>query len=154
MVSNPFRSSTPPPPPGEVVATFPTYDEAVAYVDNLIEKEFPPTAIAIVGTDLRSVERVRTRVNYSTVALRGALTGAWLGFIIGFVFVPTMLTSVEGTLTMALVGSGVGILLNILRFSLARRKRGFASVAQFVAKEYQIQIQGDLVGKAKQLSGN
>ena len=137
-----------------MVATFPTYDEAVAYVDNLIETEFPPTAIAIVGTDLRSVERVRTRVNYSTVALRGALTGAWLGFIIGFVFVPTMLTSVEGTLTMALVGSGVGILLNILRFSLARKKRGFASVAQFIAKEYQVQIQGDLVGKAKQLSGN
>jgi hypothetical protein len=153
-VSNPFRTTTPPPPPGEVVATFLTYDEAVAYVDNLIEKEFPPTAIAIVGTELRSVERVRTRVNYSTVALRGALTGAWLGFIIGFVFVPTMLTSVEGTLTMALVGSGVGILLNVLRFSLARRKRGFASVAQFVAKEYQVQIQGDLVGKAKQLSGN
>ena len=135
------------------MATFNTYDAAVAFVDNLVAKEFPPAAIAIVGTELRSVERVRARVNYSTVALRGAVNGAWLGFIIGFLFAPNMLTSVEGTLTMALIGCGVGILLNVLRFSLARRKRGFASVAQFVAKEYQVQIQGDLVGKAKQLSG-
>ncbi len=143
----------PPPPAGEVIASFTEYDSAVAFVENLIAKDFPPGAIAIVGNDLRSVERVRGRISYSSVAIRGAVNGAWLGFIIGFLFFPTMLTSVQGTATMALVGCGVGILLNVIRYSLARKKRGFVSVAQFVAKQYQVQVSGDLVGQANQISG-
>ena len=144
----------PPPPQGEVVATFTEYDGAVAYVENLIEKDFPVGAIAIVGNDLRSVERVRGRLSYATVALRGAVNGAWLGFLIGIIFAPDMLTSVQGTITMALFGCGAGILLNVIRFSLVRRKRAFISVAQFVAKSYQVQVPADLVAKAHEISGN
>lgn len=144
----------PPPPQGEVVATFTEYDAAVAYVENLIEKDFPAGAIAIVGNELRSVERVRGRLSYATVALRGAVNGAWLGFLLGIVVAPNMLTSVQGTMTMALLGCGIGMLVNVIRFSLAKRKRGFVSVAQFIAKEYQVQVPGDLVAQAHQISGN
>jgi hypothetical protein len=152
-VSNPLRFNVPPPPAGEVVATFPNYEGAVAFVENLVAKEFPPAAIAIVGNDLRSVERVRGRLSYATVAVRGIMTGSWLGFIFGLFFTANILTSLQTLITWVMFGAAGGILFNVIRFSLARRKRGFISVAQFVAKEYQVQIQGDLVAKAKQLSG-
>jgi hypothetical protein len=152
-VSNPLRFNVPQPPAGEVVATFTTYESAVAFVENLVAKEFPPAAIAIVGNDLRSVERVRGRLSYATVAVRGIMNGSWLGFIFGLFFTSNILTSVQTMLTWVLFGAAAGILFNVFRFSMARRKRGFISVSQFMAKEYQVQIQGDLVAKAKQLSG-
>ena len=153
-MSNPRRMPVPPQPQGQVVATFSEYDSAVAYVENLIEKDFPPGAIAIVGNELRSVERVRGRLSYATVAARGAINGAWLGFLMGIVFMPNMLTSVQGTITMALFGCGIGILFNVIRFSMARRKRAFVSTAQFVAKEYQVQVPSELAAQAMQASGN
>ena len=81
------------------------------------------------------------------------MTGSWLGFIFGLFFTANILTSLQTLITWVMFGAAGGILFNVVRFSLARRKRGFISVAQFVAKEYQVQIQGDLVAKAKQLSG-
>ena len=152
-MSNPLRFNVPPPPAGEVVATFNNYESAVAFVENLVAKEFPPTAIAIVGNELRSVERVRGRLSYSTVAVRGIMNGSWLGFVFGLFFTSNILSSVQTMLNWVLVGAGVGILVNVIRFAMARRKRGFISVAQVVAKEYQVQVQGDLVAKAKELSG-
>ena len=148
-----MRMNVPQPPAGEVVATFGNYEGAVAFVENLVAKEFPPAAIAIVGNELRSVERVRGRLSYATVAVKGIMNGSWLGFIFGLFFTSNILTSMNTLLTCVLFGAAVGILFNVLRFAMARRKRGFISVAQFVAKEYQVQIQGDLVAKAKHLSG-
>lgn len=153
-MSNPRRMPVPPQPQGQVVATFTEYDAAVAYVENLIEKDFPPGAIAIVGNELRSVERVRSRLSYATVALRGAVNGAWLGFLFGIVLAPNMLTSVQGTVTMALFGCGVGMLFNVIRFAMAKRKRAFISTAQFIAKEYQVQVPSELAAQAMQTSGN
>jgi len=153
FVSNPFRMPGQPPAQGEVVATFNEYDQAVAFVENLVTKDFPPAAIAIVGNDLRSVERIRGRLSYATVALRGAMNGAWFGFILGLVFLPKVLTDGQELMMVLLIGGGIGMLLNVGRFSMVARKRGFISVAQFVAKEYQVQVQGDLAGQARQISG-
>jgi hypothetical protein len=51
-----------------------------------------------------------------------------------------------------LIGAGVGMLFNILRFSLAKNKRNFASVSMAIAKEYEVQVPGNLVEQAKRVA--
>ena len=55
------RNVPPAVPQGEVIADFAQYVDAVAYVEKLVSNNFPAGFIAIVGSDLRSVERVRGR---------------------------------------------------------------------------------------------
>jgi len=59
-------------PNGATVAEFNTYTEAVSYVERILRGDFPAASVAIVGTDLRTVERVRAKINYGKVALGGA----------------------------------------------------------------------------------
>jgi hypothetical protein len=47
-----------------------------------------------------------------------------------------------------LVGAGLGMLFQVIRFSLSKTKRGFASTSQFVASKYEVQVPSDLVSQA------
>ena len=141
-------------PSGSVVADFSNYQEAVAYVERIILGEFPPNSIAIVGTNLRSVERVRARISYGKIAISGAATGLWLGLLFYIVFGfgtnpatdnPEPLFSIGSAV---LVGAGLGMLFQVIRFSLSKTKRGFASTSQFVASKYEVQVPSDLVSQA------
>jgi hypothetical protein len=143
-------------PQGEVVADFTDYQVAVAFVENLLAHDFPAGSIAIVGSDLRTVERVRARMSYAKVALGGATTGAWLGLIIGILFGggadaadATQMTTIESVLSAVVIGAGIGMLFNVVRFSLARNKRGFISASSVVASKYQVQVPAQLADQAK-----
>jgi hypothetical protein len=138
-------------PAGEVVAKFVEYQDAVAFVEKLIDKDFPPTAIAIVGDGLRTVERVRARLNYAGVAINGGVRGSWFGLIAAIIF--TDLTDARTFAFWVFIGAGVGMLFNIARFALMRNKRGFMSGSMVVAKEYAVQVPADLVAQANQISG-
>ncbi len=140
-----------------MVADFKDYQAAVAFVENLIAHNFPAGAVAIVGSDLRTVERVRAKMSYAKVALGGATTGAWLGLIIGLIFGSGAsdpanageLTSVESAFSAVIIGAGIGMLFNVIRFAMARNKRGFISSSNVVASKYQVQVPGDLADQAK-----
>jgi hypothetical protein len=143
---------------GEVIATFSEYRDAVVYVEKLMTADFPPGSIAIVGNNLRSVERVRGRISNARVALSGASTGLTIGLLVGLIS-PVSTTSADvvavtlGALIQPmLIGAGVGMLFNILRFSLAKNKRSFASVSMAVAKDYEVQVPGNLVEQAKRVA--
>ena len=140
-----------PAPAGEVVATFTEYQEAVSFVEKLIEKEFPVGAIAIVGNGLRTVERVRGRLDYSKAAISGASMGAWIG-LFAALFADTS-GDVKVFAFYLLTFAGIGILVNIIRFALTRNKRGFISASMIVAGEYQVQVPSNLVAQANQISG-
>jgi hypothetical protein len=148
------RNFPPAVPQGEVIADFAQYVDAVAYVEKLIANNFPAGLIAIVGSDLRSVERVRGRMSYARVAINGAITGSWLGLIFGFLFGPTIDTanitsSANGGLGSSIViGAGIGMLFQVVRFSLTLNKRGFLSQSSFVAAKYQIQVPASMVSQA------
>jgi hypothetical protein len=71
-------------PNGSAVSEFNDYQDAVAYVERIILGDFPPTSIAIVGTNLTSVERVKARISYGRVAGGGAAAGVWLGLLFSF----------------------------------------------------------------------
>ena len=140
-----------------MVGTFDEYATAVAYVEKLVANDFPVQLIAIVGKNLRTVERVRNRINQGRVALSGAITGSWIGFLFAL-FMPTG-TGAESTalatitassfLQPVLIGAGIGMLFNVLRFTLARNKRSFASQSTVIASEYQVQVPNDLVAQAQ-----
>jgi hypothetical protein len=150
------RKSPPAIPNGEVLADFPQYAEAVAYVEKLVRNDFPAGFIAIVGSDLRSVERVRGKMSYARVAFSGAVTGAWIGLIYAFLFGPAIDTAniasdANGTLGSAIViGAGVGMLFNVLRFSLSRSKREFVSQSSIVAAKYQVQVPSNMLSQANE----
>ena len=79
-------------PKGVTVASFETYQEAQGAVDRLAKAEFPVKELAIVGTDLTSVERITGKLTWGRAASAGALSGAWLGTFLGllfFIFSPT-----------------------------------------------------------------
>lgn len=141
-------------PNGSAVSEFNDYQGAVAYVERIILGDFPATSIAIVGTNLTSVERVRARISYGRVAASGAAAGVWLGLLIFILFAysstpatenPEPLFSLGSAL---LVGAGVGMLFQVIRFSLAKGKRGFASASQIVAGKYEVIVPSELVNEA------
>ena len=72
---------------GPTVASFPTYEAAQKAVSELISGEIPAREIAIVGTGLRSVERVTGRLGYASAARSGAINGLLLGLLFSAVVV-------------------------------------------------------------------
>jgi hypothetical protein len=145
-------------PQGEVVGTFDEYATAVAYVEKLVANDFPAQLIAIVGKNLRTVERVRNRINQGRVALSGAITGSWIGFLFAL-FMPTgsgtesaKLATITASsfLQPVLIGAGIGMLFNVLRFTLTKNKRSFVSQSMIIASAYQVQVPSDLVSKAQE----
>ena len=144
-------------PQGEVVAEFSQYLEATQFVEKLVRHNFPAGAIAIVGSDLRTVERIRGKLSYSRLAIGGAVTGSWLGLIYGILFTgsTTAATAFEpaqytGVVQAIVIGAGIGMLFNVIRFSLAKSKRSFVSQSAVVASKYQVQVPAALANQAKE----
>ena len=140
-------------PKGQVIGKFTEYAEAVGFVDALINHGFPAGAVAIVGKDLRTVERVRGKMSYGRVALSGAITGSWLGLIASFFFGgsadATSSPVIGSTFSAVLIGAGIGMLFNVLRFSLLRNRHAFVSQSTVVASKYEVQVPGNLVEQAE-----
>ena len=142
-------------PKGETVASFETYAEAQSAVDKLAKESFPVKELAIVGTDLTSVERITGRLSWGRAAGAGALSGAWFGTFLGllfFIFAPTGASL--GILGAAiLIGAGFGSIFSVVSYSLNRRRRDFTSVAQVLATRYAIIAEPAHVERARSVLG-
>ncbi|MFZ4505329.1 MAG: general stress protein [Microbacteriaceae bacterium] len=126
-------------PRGDVLQSVDTYPEAQSIVNRLTHAGYPVADIAIVGRDLVTVERVLGRMTYARVALKGALNGAWFGLFIGFLMgvTATGAETVYVPATMA-IGAGIGMLFNLVIYSLRRKRQDFSSVQQVIASVYDI----------------
>lgn len=147
-------------PQGQVIADFTLYPEAVAFVERMIANEFPPQAIAIVGSDLRTVERVRGRQSYGRAAFTGIYNGAWVGFGLWLFFGNEVAAqsaaigqSGSPLASSIFLGAGFGMLVNVIRLSLGSRKRSFISNSMVIASKYQVQVPEHLAAQA-QRAGN
>jgi hypothetical protein len=142
-------------PKGETVASYETYAEAQAAVDRLAKAEFPVKELAIVGTDLTSVERITGKLTWGRVAGGGALSGAWFGLFLGllfFIFAPSGPTL--GILGAAvLIGAGFGMVFGLVSYSINRRRRDFTSVMQVLAARYAIIAEPQHVDRARNVLG-
>jgi hypothetical protein len=139
-------------PEGEVVGQFKNYREAVKVVEQLVENGFPARLISIIGSDLKTVETLRGKLGYGRVALSGAVTGSWIGLFFGLLFGAT--SSLEQVVVTNLsagivIGAGVGMLINVVRFSLTKNKRSFVSAQAVVAKKYDVIVPTGQLTEAK-----
>ena len=140
-------------PQGETLATFTDYKQAVKYVEGMIENNFPARLVSIIGTDLKTIESIKGRLGYGRVSLSGALTGSWLGMFFGLIFGATgagteavLLTNIAAGVV---IGAGIGMLLNVIRFSLTKNRRGFISGQMVVAKKYEVVVPKEQLTAAK-----
>jgi len=140
-------------PRGEVVATFETYPEAQQAVDVLARADFPVDKVSIVGSDLKSVERVTGKLTWGRVAIAGAASGAWLGIFFGLllvIFSPAV--SFAFVIAAVLIGAGFGMLFGVVSYAINRRTRDYTSVMQVIATSYSVLVDADLANRARNLA--
>lgn len=136
------------------LGTYDTYAEAQHVVDYLSDNDFPVQNVAIVGTDLRSVERVTGRLTRGKVAAAGAMSGFWVGLFVGIAFA---LFSTQGQagflITTPVLGAVFGLVWGQLGFTALTRggTRDFASVSEIVATRYEVLVEHHLAEPAREL---
>lgn len=136
-----------------MLGTYDTYDEAQSVVDRLARAEFPVKQVSIVGSDLRTVERVTGKMTYGRAALAGAASGAWFGLFLGlllFIFTPSQ-SAILYVGAAVLIGAGFGMLFGIVSYALNRRRRDFTSIHQVIAGKYEIMVDPSLTVRAQEL---
>lgn len=139
-------------PRGEVVGTFETYIGAQEAVDVIARADFPVNKLSIVGSDLKTVERVTGKLTWGRVALAGAASGAWLGIFFGLLLVLfSPATSFAFIVAAVLLGAGFGMLFGIVSYAINRRRRDFTSMTQVLASSYQVIVDPDLANRARNL---
>ncbi len=135
------------------VGVYNTYDEAQKVVDFLADSRFPVENLCIVGTELRSVERVLGRRSWRTVIGQGVQSGVSTGLMITllmWLFVPN-----DNPLLLALYALVIGIVVGIgmaaLGYWMSQGKRDFTSVSQTIATKYEVLAEHKVAGNAREL---
>lgn len=126
-----------------VVRQCDTYVEAQRAVDYLSDKDFPVTAMQIVGSDLRMVETVMGRMTYGKAAAAGLMSGAWFGLLVGMVV--GLFANGDGEPTwlgMAVWGiawgGAFGIIYGLIAHAATRGRRDFTSRSSIEATHYDV----------------
>ena len=133
-----------------MLGTYDTYPEAQAIVDHLAKVDFPVAQVSIVGNDLKSVERVTRKLSWSRAALEGALSGAWFGLFLGFLFTFVTPAFNLGLFAAAiLIGAAFGLFFRLVTYAVNRRSRDFDSTKQVLASNYQVLVPSELAARAK-----
>ena len=139
------------------VGVFNTYADAQKAVDYLADEKFEVQNLAIVGTDLKSVERVLGRRNWGTVITGGIQSGLSTGLLVALVLLIFTPTGVN-FLALFAVALGIGILLGIgfaaLGYALSRGRRDFTSISQTVATKYEVLCEHKVAVQAREMLQN
>jgi hypothetical protein len=111
-------------------------------VDHLADQGFPVQDVTVVGVDPMLVERVVGRLNRARVLLACALSGAWLGLLVGLLLDLFAATGPSGPV---LVGVLSGIVFGAVSAAAAhgmpRGRRDSSSASQLVAGRYDVLCQ-------------
>lgn len=135
------------------IGIFATYEEAQKAVDHLADSQFPVQNLAIVGTELRSIERVLGRRTWGTVIGQGVQSGISTGLLVGLL----MLLFTEPAnfiglfISALLIGIVIGISFAVLGYWMSQGKRDFTSVSRTVATRYELLSEHKVAAKAREL---
>jgi hypothetical protein len=135
------------------VGIYSTYADAQKAVDFLADQKFEVHNLAIVGTDLRSVERVLGRRNWGTVITQGLQSGISTGLLVGLVML--IFTKPSSILLLLLVSLAIGISLgvgfNAAAYAMSRGRRDFTSVTQTIATKYEVLCEHKVAAQAREM---
>ncbi len=156
MTNQPPFSRRPVGPPtiprGDVLGTYETYQEAQQVVDKLARADFDVRQLSIIGSDLKTIERVTGRMSYPRAAIGGAATGAWFGLFAGvLLFTFTTTPNYTYALAVILIGAAFGMLFGLVSYAVRRRTRDYTSTQQVVATSYQVLAPSSLIVRAQEL---
>jgi len=135
------------------VGVYDTYNEAQKAVDFLADSHFPVQNLCIVGTELRSVERVLGRRTWGTVLGQGLQNGLSTGIMVSLLL--WVLQPGVNVLQLFLVGLSMGLIIGlvfaVLGYAMARGRRDFNSVSQTVATKYELLAEHKVAQQAREL---
>ena len=150
-----FSPQLPKIPDGTVVASFSSYEQAREAVDTLARREgFSLQQISIVGSDLKSVERVIGRMSAARAAMSGAVTGTMMGLFVTLmwllIYPEAGFSSILGVFLLAIA---FGTIWSLLTYALSPRKREFTSMMQLTASRFDLLVPPALAAQAAQVLG-
>ena len=146
------RAQFPTLPEGEIVGSFATYESAQAGIDALARSEFPVEQVSIVGSDLKSVERVIGRMNYGRAALAGLANGVMIGMFMTLIWLIMLPQTPMATLgAIFLISIGFGVIWGIIGYAITPTKREFTSMMQLTASHFDVVVPSQLAGRAREL---
>lgn len=135
------------------VGVYEKYEDAQKAVDYLADQKFPVENLAIVGTDLKLVERVTGRKHWGSVIRQSVLTGISTGLLVGILLA---LFSQPGQFWgMLLVALAMAIVINVvfgaLTYRLSGGKRDFNSIRTTIPNRFEILCEHKVVARAREL---
>jgi Heat induced stress protein YflT domain len=135
------------------VGIYDSYADAQKAVDFLADAKFEVQNLAIVGTDLKSVERVLGRRNWGTVITQGMQSGISTGLLVGLVVL--IFTRPPSILVLLLVSLVIGVILgvgfNAAAYAMSRGRRDFTSVTQTIATKYEVLCEHKVAAQAREM---
>lgn len=133
------------------VQSYDDYADAQRAVDRLSDDGFPVEHLDIIGSDLRSVERVTGRLTKGRAAAAGAASGVWFGLLVGLLLGIFTNDPWFGLLIVAAaIGAAWGAVFGFLGHAATRGARDFASARMLVALHYDIVARDGQVEPARQ----
>lgn len=135
------------------VAIYDEYVDAAHAVDYLADRQFPVENLVIVGTDLKSIEKVTGNITWGKVLLAGFLQGAmWAGMFAVFMWLLQPQLNLLNTLAMAFAGFGlVGMGMAAIQYRLRGRDRDYTSTTTIIATHYEVLAEADVADRARHL---
>jgi hypothetical protein len=138
------------------VGIYNSYADAQKAVDYLADEKFEVQNLAIVGTDLKSVERVLGRRNWGTVITQGMQSGISTGLLVALVM---LIFAQPGSFLLLLavslaIGISLGIGFSAAAYAMSRGKRDFTSVTQTVATKYEVFCEHKVAAHAREMLQN
>jgi len=135
------------------LGVYTSYADAQKAVDSLADQSFPVANLAIVGTDLKLVERVTGRKTWGTVFAQGVSSGLstslMVALLIWFLNPDRDLLSIF--LLALLIGVLIGVGFSALGHALSRGQRDFTSVSQTIPSKFEILCEHKVAAQARQL---
>lgn len=122
------------------VGVYEKYEAAQKAVDYLADQKFPVENLAIVGTDLKLVERVTGRKNWGSVIGQSILTGISTGLLVGILLL--LFTPQGQFLSMLAIALGIAIVINVIFgaviYAASGGRRDFNSIRTTIPSKFEI----------------
>jgi hypothetical protein len=138
------------------IATYSSYGEAERAVDYLSDRGFPVERVAIIARDLKLVEQVTGRMGYKEAALKGAVSGAFVGVLVGWLFgvfdwfnplLAAAWLAFQGLWFGALVGALIGLAMQAMKDG----SRDFDSISAIEAERFDLIVDEEVAAEAARL---